>query len=226
MKRFVLASVVLIWASLGNGQEKKFHADEAIADLQRMRQEMTESLKTIRTKAEAEKAAAMLAEQGDRIIAAERSLGQFEANLTGRAKRDYIAAMTRKHLTKTQEVNGNFTKALIRLEMERADAYRVLKDNALVRQYRADSIELVRAGIAVLDRNMKVYIESDGKPPRSLQMMVESVYSTVGKEALQDPWGRPYLYDRDGKNNGGNKPDIWVVDPADGKTLIGNWQSR
>jgi hypothetical protein len=38
-----------------------------------------------------------------------------------------------------------------------------------------------------------------------------------------DPWSHPYQYDPSGRNSGGQKPDVYTVDP-DGNT-IGNWQS-
>jgi general secretion pathway protein G len=40
-------------------------------------------------------------------------------------------------------------------------------------------------------------------------------------DAVLSPWGTEYLYDANGSQNGGNKPDIWIVSPS-GKT-IGNW---
>jgi general secretion pathway protein G len=42
------------------------------------------------------------------------------------------------------------------------------------------------------------------------------------RDALKDPWGGTYRYDKSGPNNQGRKPDIWAEDPSDG-TKCGNW---
>jgi general secretion pathway protein G len=40
-------------------------------------------------------------------------------------------------------------------------------------------------------------------------------------DLLIDPWGKPYVYNREGPNNRGLTPDISTTDP-DGR-VIGNW---
>ncbi len=47
----------------------------------------------------------------------------------------------------------------------------------------------------------------------------------VDRDALTDPWGRPYKYDPAGPRNAGVRPDIWSLgpDPNDPKGVIGNW---
>ena len=42
-------------------------------------------------------------------------------------------------------------------------------------------------------------------------------------DALLDPWGRKYQYDRTGQMNNQMDPDIWTVDPKDQNKRIGNW---
>jgi hypothetical protein len=50
----------------------------------------------------------------------------------------------------------------------------------------------------------------------------------VERDALIDPWGRPYKYDAAGPNNAGVRPDVWSLgpDPNDAKGIIGNWQVK
>lgn len=45
------------------------------------------------------------------------------------------------------------------------------------------------------------------------------------RDALTDPWGRPYHYDQNGSQNNGRQPDIWAEDPKDG-TKYGNWPKQ
>jgi general secretion pathway protein G len=44
------------------------------------------------------------------------------------------------------------------------------------------------------------------------------------RDALKDPWGQPWTYDRAGSNNNGRKPDISTKAP-DG-SVIGNWPAN
>ena len=50
----------------------------------------------------------------------------------------------------------------------------------------------------------------------------------VERDALTDPWGRPYRYDPAGPQNAGVRPDVWSLgpDPNDPKGVIGNWSAR
>lgn len=41
------------------------------------------------------------------------------------------------------------------------------------------------------------------------------------RDAMLDPWGHPYQYDKTGPNNNSMRPDIWAVDKEGNK--IGNW---
>jgi hypothetical protein len=44
------------------------------------------------------------------------------------------------------------------------------------------------------------------------------------RDALLDPWGQPFQYDKNGTINQGMKPDIWTTDPKDPqRTKLGNW---
>ena len=62
--------------------------------------------------------------------------------------------------------------------------------------------------------------------PDSLQQLLSKDEQGGGPylestDALLDPWGKQYQYDRSGTHNRGMKPDIWTVAP-DG-TQVGNW---
>jgi general secretion pathway protein G len=63
--------------------------------------------------------------------------------------------------------------------------------------------------------------------PATLQELVQPTdgstkpYLDGGQEAILDPWGKQYVYDPSGANNGGLKPDISTTTP-DGEP-IQNW---
>jgi general secretion pathway protein G len=69
------------------------------------------------------------------------------------------------------------------------------------------------------------YYVSNGNYPASLAALTQpgpnGEKPILEPAALVSPWNSEYLYDPNGANNGGNKPDIWVVSPS-GK-VIGNW---
>jgi Type II secretion system (T2SS), protein G len=70
---------------------------------------------------------------------------------------------------------------------------------------------------------------SSGEFPASLQELTQPLNGhapILDSNALKDPWGRPYKYDKLGPRNGGKVPDIWSEgSKEDGTTHIGNWMS-
>jgi general secretion pathway protein G len=42
------------------------------------------------------------------------------------------------------------------------------------------------------------------------------------RDALKDPWEKPYQYNKAGPRNQGKRPDIWTIDPTT-QQEIGNW---
>jgi general secretion pathway protein G len=65
--------------------------------------------------------------------------------------------------------------------------------------------------------------------PDSLQQLLQQDAKGNGPyiedpDALKDPWGQPYQYDKSGPMNRGLRPDIWAIAPDGAK--IGNWPSQ
>jgi hypothetical protein len=77
----------------------------------------------------------------------------------------------------------------------------------------------VYAMMMVLGYAADKYRETHHEFPPSLDLIVNA------REALIDPWGRPYHYDRKGEHNGGQHPDIWSegIDPTDPSAILSNW---
>lgn len=68
-------------------------------------------------------------------------------------------------------------------------------------------------------------IKHNGQFPESLQQLLQKDARggpwLEDPDALKDPWGQPWQYDRSGPRNNNRKPDIWTKGP-DGAD-IGNW---
>jgi hypothetical protein len=77
----------------------------------------------------------------------------------------------------------------------------------------------VYAMMVVLGYAADKYREAHHEFPPSLDLLVNA------REALIDPWGRPYHYDRQGEHSGGQHPDIWSdgIDPTDPGAMLSNW---
>lgn len=92
----------------------------------------------------------------------------------------------------------------------------------------SSKVNAARAQIASLNRAVEAYaLQNNGEFPDELQQLL--VKSDKGgpyvmREALLDPWERPYSYEKAGKKNDGERPDIWTVTPA--KETLGNWQNK
>jgi general secretion pathway protein G len=85
-----------------------------------------------------------------------------------------------------------------------------------------------QADVQTLTRACQGYNLKFGNYPESLNQLITPPDN--GKpfldspENILDPWNKQYSYDQNGARNGGNKPDIWTIDP-DGRE-IGNWTTR
>ncbi len=90
-----------------------------------------------------------------------------------------------------------------------------------------DKAKIKRAQVDVktIGQQCQAYKLDHGDYPSDLQALVTGTkpYLEGGVEAITDPWGHPYQYDPNGRNSGGQKPDVWAIDP-DGNQ-IGNWAS-
>jgi general secretion pathway protein G len=65
--------------------------------------------------------------------------------------------------------------------------------------------------------------------PDSLQQLLQQDAKGKGPyledpDALRDPWGNAYQYDKSGQMNGGRRPDIWAIAPDGSK--VGNWANQ
>jgi type II secretory pathway pseudopilin PulG len=68
-------------------------------------------------------------------------------------------------------------------------------------------------------------IKHNGQFPESLQQLLQQDARggpyLEDADALKDPWGQNFQYDRSGPKNQGKKPDIWTTTPEG--LQVGNW---
>jgi hypothetical protein len=88
----------------------------------------------------------------------------------------------------------------------------------------------VRKHVTLLDGAVERYRKEKGNWPVDLEALLAMDPDSARKpylesqEAIIDPWGHLYQYDRSGSRHDGSKPDIWAV--ASDKSLIGNWPEK
>ncbi len=80
--------------------------------------------------------------------------------------------------------------------------------------------------MSALTQASQAYFIKNREWPQSLADLLKKDGNGVGpylenKDALLDPWMKPFQYDPAGPKNKGLKPDIWTVTPE--KVVIGNW---
>lgn len=99
--------------------------------------------------------------------------------------------------------------------------------------YYFKSLDDAKEGIAktkarmLADECQKFMLKND-RYPESLNELAappDGGSPYVEPDALNDPWGVPFMYNPAGPNNGGRKPDIYTTNPTNGQQ-IGNWTTK
>ena len=88
-------------------------------------------------------------------------------------------------------------------------------------------IGAAKTSAAAISRAIEAYEIKFGSQPESLQQLIQppdggKPFIEGGQEALVDPWGRQFQYDASGPRHGGQKPDVFTLDPQG--QPIGNWK--
>jgi len=89
--------------------------------------------------------------------------------------------------------------------------------------------DAARIQIRALEDACKVYKSKHGDFPEALAELTVQQPNGDGPllepSVLNDPWGRPYQYNKQGNNAQYNKPDIWSDGPrpGDASSQIANW---
>ena len=84
-----------------------------------------------------------------------------------------------------------------------------------------------KSGVMTLTHAVTAYALKYDEYPAKLWDLVDppdGASPFVVRDAIIDPWQRPYQYDPIGPRNNGEQPDIWTTG-HDGQ-LIGNWPKR
>jgi len=84
---------------------------------------------------------------------------------------------------------------------------------------------VAKTQIQTLTQASQAYFIKNQKWPQALSQLIErDDFGTLyleNRDALLDPWKKPYQYDLTGPKNKGRMPDIWTVTPTN--EVIGNW---
>jgi hypothetical protein len=114
---------------------------------------------------------------------------------------------------------------IAQLEKEIQEAREPAKSNREASDAKEDSSRIMAK---VLSQACETYaLKHNDAFPDSLEMLLQPDPANgnqpylKSRDALLDPWGVPFQYDRTGKRNNGLRPDIYCKAP-DGK-IIGNW---
>src|SRR5262245_59855088 len=89
-------------------------------------------------------------------------------------------------------------------------------------------VDRAKADVKTIETACMSYKLKYGQFPDSLQELINP--PSGGKpfldnaDSLNDPWGNPYVYNQQGQNFNGLKPDIYTTSP-DGEQ-IGNWMAN
>jgi uncharacterized protein (TIGR03067 family) len=89
-----------------------------------------------------------------------------------------------------------------------------------------EKTKTARSQLKVLTEAVRTFaVKNSGRFPQSLdELFVGNPPYLEGKNALINPWGRPYHYDPSGPRNKHRHPDIWTVSPSTEE--IGNWSKE
>jgi general secretion pathway protein G len=84
-------------------------------------------------------------------------------------------------------------------------------------------VKRARVDVETIAQACQMYKLDHGEYPPDLNSLITGTKPLLqdGARAITDPWGKQYQYDPNGRNSGGQKPDVYTVD-TEGNT-IGNW---
>jgi hypothetical protein len=194
-------------------------AGALVKDLLASQKETVEVLKLIKDSKSAEAARAQLDRLGGECQRKEFALGRLPPQVRHEAlakhgkERAELSRQMGTECARVEKIKG------LQLLLRDYHPFRTHGGEGLRAAARQKALDLMRA--------VQAYHLTHGELPASLAMLAEKgkdgerPFATA--DDLLDPWGKPYQYDPAGPKHDGFKPDIWTVDPADGKTKIGNW---
>ncbi len=238
MVRAASLTALLLLASLGVRADEP-DAKETVKRFAQAVREATTHLKSVQDAASARKAAEPLARLDQQFAAV---LGQWKrlassgqagppALRNGEQAIDDLETEWSR-IVDTPELKGSLDRlsSLRSLVADRAEARKPGFAGALTGLAEA-RIDRAKVEVRTLTTAAQAYLIMQGEWPDRLEQLVKPPQGGrpyVDKEALIDPWGRPYRYDPKGPKNNGQKPDVWSIGPDanDPKGRVGNWPMK
>lgn len=80
----------------------------------------------------------------------------------------------------------------------------------------------VRVRLVALTKAVEAFaLKNKGEFPDNLEVLAAGKLPFLETDDLLDPWGQRFMYDKSGRKNHGEWPDIWTNTPN--KETFGNW---
>jgi hypothetical protein len=221
MKRLGLlsATVAMLIAALGASSQPA--PDDTLRQLDHNLNNILTLLKDVTDQKSAQEATAKLAALDKEVNAAVELLRKSTAR---------PSADGEKRLVEMQNRLDEIEKQVVRITANRRIAEvldTVTATKGLANLLKESLTARAKTDVKNLEKAAAAYEIQYGVRPNSLFQLTAPPNGRpfVEKEALIDPWGRPYLYNPAGLTNRGLKPDIWSLGPAanDNTKVISNW---
>jgi hypothetical protein len=189
----------------------------------RMREAAVGLLKDVKDKATAEAAVGKLRPLGERHQELDFVLADKQIAKSLKSWANY-GEIRKKYQDRVNQREKNLDQEYARL-LKQPDIISVLRDSFPIKDLdiaKANSARLfMREGLFPFLNNFRA---ATGRYPENWEELLAEKGTLLKKEALTDPWGRPYQYDPAGPMHHGRMPDIWSLGPPHGDSRrIGNW---
>jgi hypothetical protein len=221
MKRLSVLSAIVVMPVVALGVSSQPAPDETIRQLDHNLTNILALLKDITDQKSAQDATAKLAAVDNEVSAAAEALRKSTAR---------PSADGEKRMAAMQKQLDEIEKQMVRIAANRRiadvlDKLTAIKGFANV--LKESLTGRARIGVKTLEMAAAAYQIQYGVRPDSLFQLTAPPGGRpfLEKEALIDPWERPYQYIAAGLKNGGLKPDIWSQGPVpdDNTKVISNW---
>jgi hypothetical protein len=219
--RFCLVTLVLVPVALARAGGET--AEALAQDMLKTLKEIKTLLATVKDQKTAEAARPQMLDLGKRLA----KLMNREMIL----EKDPEQKKRLAELKKNYQKEGKAILEDISREMKRVKDLpgvpKVLRDVPLLEIFDADNARRERAKVDVqtLTRAVDTYFIANGAYPETLKQLTEGMKPFLEARALTDPWGRPYVYEPNIRDEQTNRPLIYSQGPrpGDASGRIRNW---
>jgi general secretion pathway protein G len=224
MRKFLATIALIFILSVAHADEQQM--SQIAEKSATAAEELVSALKSVKDKATANSALPKVSELGSLLRQCQQASKLASTDVTKEA----LKAISDKFAERQKRAEKQLQAEAKRVEAI-SEAYAVLRDTTffkLVEDRRREeraSAELKTLTTAVVSYKLKY-----GEFPDKLEQLVkppDGAPFLKSKDALLDPWGRPYEYDANGPKHKGFLIDIWSLGSRLKKgPIIGNWTNE